>query len=193
MLFLTVPQRKNGTETYARQTGPLGEFFAFDYEISCDPTVEGVGVQLSPDVIPCAAWDYEPDIHAGARVGWEDALYDDAVRLCCTKIHVLRTRDNPVDTSPAVVRLLLISFVRKLITVWGEHVQRLRPEWLTSDAIALARGIHTNAALDGIPALTDALLEAGCDDPLVMEHLRSCPDHGPSCWVVEMILDALKS
>jgi hypothetical protein len=56
--------------------------------------------------------------------------------------------------------------------------------------LAIARGIHANAALDGIPALTDALLEAGCDDPLVMEHLRTCPDHGPSCWVVEMILDA---
>jgi hypothetical protein len=58
--------------------------------------------------------------------------------------------------------------------------------------VALARGIDAGAALDGIPALADALQEAGCDNPLVMEHLRTCPDHSPSCWVVEMILDATR-
>ncbi|MBM3980095.1 MAG: hypothetical protein FJ304_07385 [Planctomycetes bacterium] len=67
----------------------------------------------------------------------------------------------------------------------------MRAEWLTSDVVALARGIHASAALDGLPALCDALLEAGCDDPLVVEHLQTCRDHAPSCWVVEMILDQL--
>lgn len=146
-------------------------------------------MQLNPDVIKSAAWDYESDIYAGVRVGWEDARSDDSARLCCTKLHILATRDNPVDTSPYVIRLLLSEFVRKRIAEWAESLAPLRAEWLTSDVVALARGIHANAALDGLPALTDALLEAGCDDQLVMEHLQTCPDHSPSCWVVEMILD----
>jgi hypothetical protein len=64
---------------------------------------------------------------------------------------------------------------------------------LTSDVVALARGIHANAGLDGLSALTDALLEAGCDDPLVINHLNMCPDHASSCWVVEMILNQIES
>jgi hypothetical protein len=193
MQFRTVRQRKTGTEEYARPAGPRSLFFTFDYEVSHDPTIEGVGVQLNPDVKEYPSWEYGPDFHVGARIGWEDALYDDAVRLCCTKLQVLRTRDDPIGTRPHVIRLLLIDYVRNRIATWAEPIPPLRADWLTSDVVTLARGIHANAALDGLPALTDALLEAGCDDPLVIEHLLTCPDHAPSCWVVEMILQQIES
>lgn len=188
MQFRTVLQRQTGTETRARPAGPRGQFFAFDYELSHNPTVEEVGVQLSPDIKKHAAWDYASDIHTGVRIGWEDARSDDSLRLCCTNFHILRTRDNPVDTYPAVIRSLVAEVVRKQITARATPLPPLHTDWLTSDVLALARGIHANAALDGLPALCDALLEAGCDDPLVIQHLQTCPDHAPSCWVVEMIL-----
>jgi hypothetical protein len=191
MRFVTVRRAQTGREEYARQAGPRGLFFSFDYEVSHDPTVEGICVQLSPDVLKFASWDYGSDIDAGARVAWEDARHDDGERLCCTRLHVLRTRDNPVDTSPHVIRLLLRECVRNRLVAWADPILPLRPEWLTSDVAALARGIHADAALAGLPALCDALLEAGCDDRLVIEHLQTCPDHSPSCWVVEMILDQL--
>lgn len=189
MDFFTVRERRTGTETHTRQMGPRGEFFAFDYEVSCDPTIEGVGVLLSTDVLRSASWDYSSDIRTGACVGWDDVRHKVDTRLCCTKLLIMRTRDNPVDTSPRAIQELVGRFVCARLTAWAEPIPPLRPEWLTSDVVALARGIHANAALDGLPALTDALIEAGCNDPLVMEHLRTCPDHTPSCWVVEMILD----
>ncbi len=192
MQFRTVRGPQTGTEKHMRQFGGRGEFFVFDYALSHDPTLEGVGVHVSPNVKAGASWDYEPDLHAGARAGWEDALFDD-VRLCCTGLRVLSTRDNPVDTSPHVIRSFFIEFFRKRITEWAEPIPPLRAEWLTSDVVALARGVHAHGAFDGRPALCDALLEAGCDDPLVIEHLQTCPDHGPSCWVVEMILDNISA
>jgi hypothetical protein len=189
MQFLTVRERKTGSDQIARQTGPRGQFFTFDYELSHDPTIEGVEVQHNPDIQKYASWDFESDIRIGVRIGWEDAKFDDAARVCCTKLHVLATQDNPVDTRPNAIRLLLIDFVRKRLTACAEPIPLLHKDWLTSDVIALARGIHANAAFDGLPALYDALLEAGCDHPLVMEHLQTCSDHSPSCWVAEMILD----
>jgi hypothetical protein len=105
---------------------------------------------------------------------------------------VLLAKYHDVDTSPAIVQRSVAECINAAVAEQhAEPVPPLRTEWLTSDVMALARGIHANAALDGLPALTDALIEAGCDDPLVMEHLKTCPDHGPSCWVVEMILDQL--
>ncbi|MBP3960319.1 hypothetical protein J8F10_34255 [Gemmata sp. G18] len=65
----------------------------------------------------------------------------------------------------------------------------LRAEWLTSDVIALAMGIRADAATDRYLVLSDALRDAGCEDQLIHDHLQTCPDHGSSCWVVEMILD----
>jgi hypothetical protein len=191
MQFRTVRQPKSDSERLARQAGPRAVFFAFDYELSHDPAIEGVGVQLAAGIWNYASWDYQSEICTGARVGWEGAQHDDGVRLCCTRLSIQRTRDNPVDTSPAAIRSVLFQCVRNRVAAWAEPIPPLRPEWLTSDVTALARGIHANAAFDGLPALTDALIEAGCDDPLVMEHLKTCPDHAPSCWVVEMILDQL--
>jgi hypothetical protein len=190
MQFLTVRQPRRGSDQIAYQVGPRGEFFAFDYEVTHDPTNERVGVQVDPDVEKHASWDYRPDIHIGTRIGWEDSMYDDAARLCCVKLNILATRDNPVDTSPRVIRSLLIEFVRKRITEWAEPIT-FRPEWLTSDVVALAQGIRADAVFERLPILCDALQDAGCADPLVIEHLRTCPDHSPSCWVVEMILDQL--
>jgi hypothetical protein len=193
MQFLTIRERRSGTEKWLRQYGGRGEFFTFYYELVHDPTIEGVGVQLNPAIKTYASWDSEPDIHTGTRIGWEDAKFDDAARVCCTKLHILTTRDHPVDTSPLVIRSLLIEFVRKRLTASTEPLPLLHKDWLTSDVIALARGIHSSAAFDGLPALYDALLEVGCDDPLVMEHLQTCPDHAPSCWVTEMIVDQAAS
>lgn len=62
---------------------------------------------------------------------------------------------------------------------------------MTSTVAQLAAGIHAETAFDRTPILADALQDAGCDDPLLLDHLRYCPDHGASCWVVEMIRERL--
>lgn len=63
------------------------------------------------------------------------------------------------------------------------------PAWRSETAVALARGIVADAALDRLPILADALEEAGCDDPQVLRHCRECPRHFPHCWVLADLLD----
>ena len=171
-----------------RQSGGRGEYFVFEYEANHDPTAENVRAQKDDR---CAYFEFWPEIQAGVHAGQQETKRR-GERLCCTALIVPAIKFTDVDTTPQLVRRLLTDFVRARLTEWAELIPPLRAEWLTSDVVALARGISANAALDGLPALCDALLEAGCDDPLVIEHLQTCPDHSPSCWVVEMILDQLK-
>src|SRR5688572_18100404 len=98
MQFRTVRQRHTGSDRFARALGPRGEFFAFDYEVSNDPTLEGVGVQLSPDVERYGSREYWPDIQFGVRLGW-DETQSQGVRLCCTSLSITNTKEHPVDTS----------------------------------------------------------------------------------------------
>ncbi len=63
------------------------------------------------------------------------------------------------------------------------------PAWLTSDVLALARGIYAERAFDRMPILADALQDAGCDNEDVLTHCRdaSAP-HVRGCWVVDLVL-----
>lgn len=62
------------------------------------------------------------------------------------------------------------------------------PDWRTETVRALAHGIRTDGAFDRMPILADALEEAGCDDPRVLNHCRFCERHRPDCWVIEQIV-----
>jgi hypothetical protein len=39
-----------------------------------------------------------------------------------------------------------------------------------------------------LAVLSDALEEAGCDDPDILNHLRSSGPHVRGCWAVDLIL-----
>jgi hypothetical protein len=64
----------------------------------------------------------------------------------------------------------------------------LDPAWLTSDVLALARGIYDERAFDRMPILADALQDAGCDSADVLGHCRSAGPHVRGCWVVDLLL-----
>jgi hypothetical protein len=66
---------------------------------------------------------------------------------------------------------------------------RPQPQWLTSTVVALAKGIDTERAFDRLPILADALQDAGCDHPDILDHCRSDCSHTWSCWVVDLLLD----
>jgi hypothetical protein len=63
------------------------------------------------------------------------------------------------------------------------------PEWRSETAVALARGIVLDSALDRLPILADALEEAGCDDAVLLRHCRECPRHRALCWVLGDLFD----
>jgi hypothetical protein len=69
------------------------------------------------------------------------------------------------------------------------HPVTLDPAWLTSTAVALARGIYDGRAFDRMPILADALQDAGCDSDDVLTHCRD-PQliHVRGCWVVDLVL-----
>jgi hypothetical protein len=60
--------------------------------------------------------------------------------------------------------------------------------WLTSDVLALARGIYDDKAFDRMPILADALQDAGCDNVNVLDHCREEREHVRGCWVIDMLL-----
>ncbi|AMV24086.1 hypothetical protein VT84_06795 [Gemmata sp. SH-PL17] len=48
----------------------------------------------------------------------------------------------------------------------------------------IAEGIRARRAFDGMPILGDALQDAGCDNPLILDHCRAHADHTANCWVL---------
>ena len=65
----------------------------------------------------------------------------------------------------------------------------LDPAWLTSNVLALARGIYDERAFDRMPILADALQDAGCENDDVLNHCRDDKQvHVRGCWVVDLLL-----
>ena len=64
----------------------------------------------------------------------------------------------------------------------------LDPAWLTSDVLALARGIYDEKAFDRMPILADALQDAGCTNEDILGHCRDAGPHVRGCWVVDLVL-----
>jgi hypothetical protein len=81
------------------------------------------------------------------------------------------------------------------------------PAWLTSDVLALARGIYDDHAFDRMPILADALQDAGCNADDILNHCRysslrgaepsgspatghgtRASPHVRGCWVVDLLL-----
>lgn len=62
------------------------------------------------------------------------------------------------------------------------------PDWLTSTAVALARGVYDERAFDRLPILADALQDAGCDNDELLDHLRGPGPHVRGCWGLDLIL-----
>jgi hypothetical protein len=62
------------------------------------------------------------------------------------------------------------------------------PRWFTADVLALARAIYDDRAVDRLPLLADALMDAGCADADILAHCRSAGPHVRGCWVVDLAL-----
>src|SRR5262245_31387429 len=65
---------------------------------------------------------------------------------------------------------------------------QLDSHWLTSNVLDLARTIYEERAINRLPILADALMDAGCSDEDILGHCRSDGPHVRGCWVVDLIL-----
>jgi hypothetical protein len=69
------------------------------------------------------------------------------------------------------------------------HPIPLNPTWQTSTVLALAQGIYQDRAFDRLPILADALLDSGCDNPDLLNHLRSEGPHTRGCFAIDLLLN----
>jgi hypothetical protein len=60
--------------------------------------------------------------------------------------------------------------------------------WNVGTVIQLAEMIYEKRAFVHLPVLADALEEAGCDNPAMLEHCRGGGEHVRGCWVIDLIL-----
>jgi hypothetical protein len=62
------------------------------------------------------------------------------------------------------------------------------PAWLTPAAVKVAGAVYAEQSFDRLPALADALEEAGCTDGELLAHLHSPGPHVRGCWAVDLLL-----
>lgn len=63
--------------------------------------------------------------------------------------------------------------------------------WLSrkdGTVVKLAEAIYNDRSFDRLPILADALEEAGCMEPAILEHCRGPGPHVRGCWVVDLLL-----
>jgi hypothetical protein len=65
----------------------------------------------------------------------------------------------------------------------------LDPVWLTTDVVAMARGMYEARDFSAMLILADALQDAGCEHAGVLDHCRDPHgSHVRGCWVVDLLL-----
>ena len=63
------------------------------------------------------------------------------------------------------------------------------PDWRTDTAVLLARQMYESLEFGAMPILADALQDAGCDNPDILDHCRDTTlTHVRGCWVVDLVL-----
>lgn len=67
-----------------------------------------------------------------------------------------------------------------------EPVPEFDPAWRTAAVVGLAKAIADGRS-DVFPILADALADAGCNDPRILDHCRDCESHREDCWVLASI------
>lgn len=65
----------------------------------------------------------------------------------------------------------------------------LDPAWHTPEVRAFAKTIYADRTFFHLPALADALKEAGCTNEEIMTHCRGPGPHVRGCWCLDLILD----
>jgi hypothetical protein len=60
--------------------------------------------------------------------------------------------------------------------------------WLTPAVVYLAGNIYELRTFERLPVLADALQDAGCADPELLDHCRQGGEHVRGCWVIDLLL-----
>jgi hypothetical protein len=131
----------------------------------------------------------KPEWHAGSQVCMPDAVW--AAKSSCFS-HLRNVFPPPAESDPAgeadLLRDLFDPFRRPAVaSAWRA--------WHGCVVLHLARAAYDERHLPGgtldrarLAVLADALEEAGCEDPLILGHLRSERAHVRGCAVLDAVL-----
>jgi hypothetical protein len=74
--------------------------------------------------------------------------------------------------------------------VFGNPYQpvAINADWLTPDVVSRAEVIYAGRTFEAMPALGDALEEAGCRDLDILRHCREPIEHVRGCWAIDALL-----
>lgn len=64
----------------------------------------------------------------------------------------------------------------------------LDPAWRTDAAVGIAAKVYDSREFGNLPVLADALQDAGCELPAVLDHCRLPGPHARGCWVIDWVL-----
>jgi hypothetical protein len=123
----------------------------------------------------------------------------EAVFWCCAEdafdaANFVEAQARPSEPGCPVDRSWKAALVRDL---FGNpfHPVTLDPAWRTSTVISIAQAAYQGRSLpsgelltDHLAVLSDALEDAGCTSPELLEHLRGPGPHVRGCWPIDLIL-----
>jgi hypothetical protein len=125
-----------------------------------------------------------PETHALGAINFSTSLVDMLLRVAeataWEKVGTPEAVSEPEERAQCVL-------VRE---IFGNPFRPVSSDssWFTSDVLALAQGIYQERAFDRMPILADALQDAGCENPEILNHCRQSGEHVRGCWVVDLLL-----
>ncbi|QJW97303.1 hypothetical protein [Frigoriglobus tundricola] len=77
-----------------------------------------------------------------------------------------------------------------LLDVFGNPFRSVavEPSWRTSTVLSFASQMYDSRNFSLMPILADALQDAGCDNPDILNHCRQSGEHVRGCWMVDLIM-----
>ncbi len=104
---------------------------------------------------------------------------------CAVASHGLGYHERWQATSAAIADVLREVFGNPFRPVRGEK------SWRTANdgaVVRLAQSIYDTRNVAELPVLLDALEDAGCADPTLLDHLRAPGPHPRGCWALDAVL-----
>jgi len=93
------------------------------------------------------------------------------------------------SSSMVAVPSMQRTFCDLLRDIWGNPFAPVPvlPVWRTADVLQLAEYLYRERHWQEMPYLADALLDAGCEEPCMLDHCRQAV-HCRGCWLLDGLL-----
>jgi hypothetical protein len=113
-----------------------------------------------------------------------ESCYLDALAECVAQEALAAAKAAGIPGEP-------VAFAALVRDIFGNPFRSIAfdPAWRTDTAVTLARQMYESREFGAMPILADALQDAGCDNPNILNHCRDASaTHVRGCWVVDLVL-----